>query len=43
MALAFMASRAVACMIRDGIPFEQTGVPGCMETTHARLYMADVA
>jgi hypothetical protein len=37
MALAFMAALAVARMIREGISFEQTGVPRCMETTQARL------
>ncbi|CZR66791.1 related to oxidoreductase [Phialocephala subalpina] len=36
-ALAFLAARAVARMIREGISFEQTGVPKCMETTRARL------
>jgi hypothetical protein len=37
MAFAFMAARAVARLIKDGISFEQTGVPKCMETTQARL------
>lgn len=37
MAFAFMAARAVARMIREGISFEQTGVPTCMKTTEARL------
>lgn len=37
MALAFLAALAVARMIREGIPFEQTEVPSCMKTTHARL------
>lgn len=37
MAYAFMAALAVARMIREGTPFEQTGVPKCMETTQARL------
>lgn len=37
MALSFMAALAVARMIREGISFEQTGVPMCMKTTQARL------
>ncbi|RDW57200.1 hypothetical protein BP5796_12650 [Coleophoma crateriformis] len=37
MAIAFMAALAVARMIREGISFDQTGVPSCLETTQARL------
>ncbi|KAL4733575.1 hypothetical protein BDV11DRAFT_175555 [Aspergillus similis] len=37
MALAFVAARGVARMVTKGIPFEQTGIPKCMETTQARL------
>ncbi|MCJ1390512.1 hypothetical protein MMC18_003372 [Xylographa bjoerkii] len=40
-AFAFMAALAVARMIKEGIPFEQTGVPMCMETTQARLDVAE--
>ena len=36
-ALAFLAARAVASMIRDGVSFQETGVPACMESTLARL------
>ena len=39
-ATAFLAALAVARMIREEIPFEQTGVPMCMETTQARLDVA---
>lgn len=37
MAMAFIAAQGVARMIREGISFDKTGVPRCMETTQARL------
>jgi len=36
-ALAFLAAQGVARMIREGVSFDETGIPRCMETTQARL------
>ena len=36
-AMAFLAALGIARMIREGVPFEETGVPMCMKTTRARL------
>lgn len=37
MLLAFLAALGVARMIKEGISFEDTGVPKCMKTTTERL------
>ncbi|KAL4909342.1 hypothetical protein BDW74DRAFT_146409 [Aspergillus multicolor] len=37
MAYAFEAARGVARMVREGISFEETGIPKCMKTTEARM------
>ncbi|KAL2842786.1 FAD dependent oxidoreductase [Aspergillus pseudoustus] len=37
MALAFLAARAVARMVGEGVAFAETGVPKCMETTIERF------
>jgi len=36
-----LSSKAVGAMVRDGIPFEETGLPSVFKTTEARVKNKD--
>lgn len=35
--MAFIAALGIARMIKEGISFEDTGIPMCMKTTQVRI------
>lgn len=41
MAATFLSGRGIAQMVRDGVPYEQTGMPRLYRTSAARLGLAE--